>query len=292
MIPPRVPEAFVGGLAALPELFRASAKWRGMTREEVDEVVRLVPAPILELTCFLDRMTGLWRYDYGEPFHNLEGELVVFGANTYNEVDRLFEVLNCARLRLVDEDLSGFLHRLTDPSKHQNFLFEFMPIVRLDSSIKVTYEVAGYGEGNHTIDWLIRSDNVSLLLEVKNRTKDLMESLVRFQRGERGPDGTAPAPTHDPSLLFRSVQPKFKPCNTSPIIQAVWVATTIKQEESELLAAFAKLDSSRVHVAIFGDWGDDVYILANDCSAKERTLDLLGLRESQRAVFRRDIIPA
>jgi hypothetical protein len=59
MKPPRVPDEFIGGLAALPELFRASAKWRGITREEVDEVIRLVPAPILELICFLDKLTSL-----------------------------------------------------------------------------------------------------------------------------------------------------------------------------------------------------------------------------------------
>lgn len=56
-------------------------------------------------------------------------------------------------------------------------------------------------------------------------------------------------------------------------------------------AAFAKLDASRVHVAIFGDWEDDVYILTNDISAKKSVLEVLRLRESRRAVFRRDISP-
>jgi hypothetical protein len=82
MKPPRVPQILIGGLAALHKLFRASAKWRGMKREDVEEVIRLVPTPIRELICFLDRITGLWRYDFGEPFDDLPGEQMVFGTNS------------------------------------------------------------------------------------------------------------------------------------------------------------------------------------------------------------------
>jgi hypothetical protein len=243
----------------------------------------------LEELCFLDRLTSLWRYDYGEPFDNLPGDMKVFGTNMYNEVDRLFDVITFARCRLDADHLSDYLHRLKDLKKHQDYLFEFAPILRLDSSVKVDYEVAGYAEGNGTVDWLIHSEPVPILLDVKNRTRDLIEALVRIQLGERDPDGTGPAPAHDLSLLFRSVEPKFRKRSPSEVIHAVWIVTTIKQEESELQAAFAKLDASRVHVAIFGDWGDDVYILANDAQAKETVLEVLHIRESRRGVFRRAI---
>jgi hypothetical protein len=161
-----------------------------------------VPAQIVKLICFFDRITGLWRYDYGEPF-DLAGGQVVFRGNTYNEVDRLFDVLNCARWRLNPRQLSNYLRRLADPNKRQDLLIEFAPILRLDPSAEVDYEVAGYTEGNNTIDWFIRSERVSLLLEVKNRIKDSIEALARIQRGEKDPDGTAPAPTHDPFVLFK-----------------------------------------------------------------------------------------
>lgn len=286
---PRVPDQFVGGLAALPELLRASAKWRGMSIVEVEEVVRLLPPPILESICFLDKLTSLWRYDCGEPFDNLPGNQVVFGTNMYNEVDRLFDVINFARNRLDDGQLRIYLSRLADPDKHQDFLFEFAPILRVASSIEMDYEARGYAEGNNTVDWLIHSKPVPLLLDVKNRRRDLIEAIVRAYSGERDPDGTAPAPTHDPSLLFRSVEQKFKQRSPSEVIQGVWVVTAIAQEESELQAAFAKLDSLRVHVAVFGDWEDDVYVLANDAAVKETVLEVLRLRESRRAVFHRRI---
>jgi hypothetical protein len=91
------------------------------------------------------------------------------------------------------------------------------------------------------------------------------------------------------SLLFRSVESKFSSRSASEIIQAAWIVTYVKQEESELRAAFAALDASRVHLAIIGDWEDDVYVLANDRAAKERALEVLGLRESRRAVFQRGV---
>jgi hypothetical protein len=201
----------------------------------------------------------------------------------------LFDVIDCARCRLDSGQLTNYLHRLAHPIKHQDLLFEFVPVVRLDSSVQANYEVAGYAEGNNSADWLIRSGNLSVLLDVKNRTRDLIESIGRFQRGERDPDGTLPAPMHDPSLLFRSVESKLRPRSLSEIIQAVWIVTALKQEESELQAAFARLDASRVHLALLGDWEDDVYVLTNDVSAKDIVLQLFHLRESRRAVFRRGV---
>jgi len=284
---PRVPQILVGGFAVLPELFFASAKWRGATRKHVGEVVSLVPESIRHLTCFLDRLTGRWRYDYGEPFVRLPSGDMIFGTNLYHEVDRLFDVLECAQHRLQLEKLASYLQRLADPKKHGDVLAEFAPILRLDSTVRADYEVPGYGEGNTTVDWRIHGDGFLLLLDVKNRARDLFESLALLQAGERGPEDTAPAPIHDPGLLFKSLDRKFKSRKASKIIQAAWIISGIKQEEDELSKAFANLNGSRVHVAIIGDWNDDVYVLGNNTRAKERVLQLLRVRESRRFVFRR-----
>jgi hypothetical protein len=283
----RVPQYLVGGLAALPELFRATARWRGKSRDDVEQLVSIVPEKVRSLTCFLDRLTSLWRYDYGNPFVNLPGGGAVFGTHMYHEVDRLFDVLECAQLRLPQPQLANYLQRMDDPNKHGDMLVEFMPILRLPACVSVDYEVSGYGEGNKTVDWVLRSEGPPIALDVKNRTKDLLEVFAHFQASERSMGDEAPAPTHNPAILFRGIENKFKERCPDEVIQAVWISTNVQQEVSELAAAFAKSDDRRVHAAILGDWEDDIYILANNAAAKERLLQVLGVRVADRFVFRR-----
>jgi hypothetical protein len=284
---PRVPGILVGGIAALPELFLASATGKPERRSEIEEIVRLLPPEIRGLECFLDRLTGLWRYDYGEPFVNLPGGGTVIGTNMFHQVDRLLEVLACARKRLAPDQIASYLQRLADPNRHEDTLVEFAPVLRLSATTEAEFEVLGYGEGSKTVDWLIRSQTLAALLEVKNRNRDLMESFARLQAGDRGPDDTTPDPTHDPALLFRSVESKFVPRSSSEIMQVGWITTRLKQEEEELLAAFEKLNASRVHAIVLGDFADDVYVLSHEPGIRERILELLQVRESRRFVFRR-----
>lgn len=285
---PRVPQYLVGGLAALPELFLASARWRGLSRTAVEQLVSVVPEPLRALPCFLDRLTSLWRYDYGSPFVDLPGGDVVFGTHMYHEVDRLFDVLDCARRRLPAPKITDYLKRMADPIKHEDMLVEFMPILRLPASTSVDYEVAGFGEGNKTLDWVVAGQGPPIALDVKNRKKDLLDSFAQMQAKDRNGGGDVSAPVHDPAILFRGVEGKFRRRRPDEVVQAVWVSTPLKQEISELAAAFAKLDGARVHAAILGDWDDDVYVLANDGNAKEYLLQTFRIRVSERFVFRRD----
>src|SRR5947209_7206164 len=161
---PRVPSALVGGVAALPDLFVALGRSRGVPRDETQSIADMVPAAIRGAVCFLDRLTGSWRYDFGEPFVNLPDGGVVLGTNMYQEVDRLYDVLSCARRRLSEEKLTGYLATLANPQKHQDALIEFAPILRLADDVNVDYEVPGHGDGNRTLDWVIQTSGRPLLL--------------------------------------------------------------------------------------------------------------------------------
>jgi hypothetical protein len=206
----------------------------------------------------------------------------------YQPVDRLYDVLACARCRLKSDQLANYLQRLADPRKHDDLLFEFAPILRLQKEVDASYEVTGYGEGNRSVDWLIRPSSGSpIALDVKNRTRDLLESLTRLQAGAREADGTAPEPIHDVGLHFVGVESKFQPRSVKEVVQVAWIGTDLKQEETELLGAFGRLDTTRVHVALLGDWENDVYTLGQDASARQHVVGVLGVRESRRFVFRR-----
>jgi hypothetical protein len=285
-----IPPELVGGIASLPDLMVALARLRGLDRSDADRVVDLVPTSLKSAPCFLDRLTAIWRYVYGLPFNGLPDNRTVLGTHMYHEVDRLFEIISCAQRRLTSKNLSAYLNAITNPVKHEDTLVEFAPILRLDpdSLYVIEYEVPGAGES--TIDWLIRiPERIDLLLEVKNRAGDLVEGLSRSELSlKEGGDGS-PEPLHDHSLLFKSVENKFPNRKASEAVQAVWIKTSLRQEEAELHSAFEKLDASRVHIAILGDWGDDVYILSNDDGAKDSVIRTLRLSESRRFVFNRGV---
>ena len=151
-------------------------------------------------------------------------------------VELLFDVLLCANKHLTSDRLTNYLLRLADPSKHEDLLMEFSPILRLSSNVATAYEVEGYGEGGSKIDWLLSPPHSEpILLDVKNRKLDLID---QFQKGGYESNETMPAPTHDTALIFRSLEKKFRTNDVENIIQGAWIRTLLMQEESELQASF------------------------------------------------------
>lgn len=281
-----VPPQFVGAIKPLHEVYVEEAVKQGLSIATAEEIFALVPEPLRRAPCFLDRMGDMWRYDYGRPIKGLPGGGAVIGTHMWPEVEHFVHATRFAQERLGTEGLKHFLARLRDRSRHSDYLTEFAAIIRLDLGCTVDYEVP-IGSGHQTVDWLVRCNQVSLALDVKNRLRDLVDSMARIQGGERDPDGSAPAPMHDPRPLLSDIMTKFRPRDPAELIQGGWIRTEIRQEEDELQSAFAELDPSRVHVIVFGDWDDDVYVLAIDDTVRSRTLDLLNARESRRFVFRR-----
>lgn len=279
---PRVPGVFIGDLSSLPEVFEAIATNRGLTKRDAITAINLVPEAIRSSPCFLDKLTGIWRYDFGDPFV-LYDESLVFGTHMWLPVELLFDVLLCANKRLTSGQLTNYLLRLTDPSRHEDLLIEFSPILRLSSEVATTYGVEGCGEGGSKVDWLLSPPHSEpILLDVKNRKLDLLD---QFQKGEDESKDTMPAPTHDTALIFRSLEKKFRSNDAENLIQGAWIRTLLMQEEKELRASFSQLDHTRLHFAILGDWKDDVYILCDNSVIKEKLLAIFNIRESKRFVF-------
>ena len=279
---------FVEGVKSLPDLLKLMASGKGLSKRQVDGLADLVPQQLKSSPCFLDRRTGLWRYSFGSPLDGLSSCRVVFGTHMYHPLDRLIDVLLCAKRRLSKEQLADYLKRIDDPNKHADLIFEFAPVVRLPDDVQTAYEVVGYGEGASNIDWLISSqESPSLLLEVKHRTRDLLESLIKIDEDQRDSNGRALAPVHDISLLFRNIEKKFLPRSSNEMLQGAWICTDIKQEKEELRMAFAALDPQRIHFTVLGDFKDDVYVLCDDEKVRNYVLKVFQCSESNRFVFSR-----
>jgi hypothetical protein len=279
-----LPHELIGGMANLPALMISLAVLKGTARADAEQIVSLLPNALQVAPCFLDRLRAKWRYAFGFPLSGLPDGKVILGTHMFHEVERLFEVVRCARQKLAPTELEAYLASIANRSNHEDMVFEFAPILRLSESVNVSYEVNAAGRG--TVDWRIGlPEGPAILLEVKNRVKDLFEGLSQISEATE----VAHEPVHDSNLLFRNIEKKFGNYKVSGDIHAAWIKTAIRQEEDELQTAFKGLDANRLQVAILGDWGDDAYVLANDPTAKEIVLNLFRITESRRFVFRRGI---
>jgi len=272
---------FVAAKSTLPACLREEGLSRGWSDAECDALLAAVPPQLPACDCFLDKLTSMWRYEFGEP-HQV-GESLVWAIHMWPPVRIVFDVLDCALKRLTEEKRAAYFGLLADQRKHQEFLAEMFPMLRVDRAVPADHEVAGLGVGNRTVDWAIGpADNRRVLLDVKRRLADFILQMSA--------DGNTP-PAYDVGLLFRSVEGKFLPADPGSTLQGVWVMTDIKQDEAKLRAAFDALDPAKVHFAILGDAEHDVYLLTGRPEDRDFLLSLLGMTEGTRFVFSREIEP-
>jgi len=207
--------------STVPERLIAEGISRGIPREEIDQLLLIVPPTIAQAGAFLDKMTGIWRYEFGLPYQ-LDGSLV-WGTHMWEHVDHLFDALRLVLTRVSEKKRAGYLRNLADLGKHQETLVEMIPATRVSSDVPLDFETAGLGIGNRTVDWVVGPhEERRVLCDVKRRTRDFLEQFSRIDDSPHSPE-----PEHDPSLLFRSVEQKFLPNNPASCLQGAWIVTDI-----------------------------------------------------------------
>jgi hypothetical protein len=125
----KVAPNLVTARSVLSECLKAEALARGWRETECHALMAIVPDTLLSCACFLDKLTGIWRYEFGRP-HRVR-QILVWGTHMWAPIQVLFDVLACARLRLPPEKLDTYLILLTDLDKHQEYLVEMLPLLRL-----------------------------------------------------------------------------------------------------------------------------------------------------------------
>lgn len=265
--------------STLIERLLAEAYGRGDSIDYLKQIIKILPRELIYAGAFLDKRTQLWRYEFGVPY-DMDGELF-WGTHMWVPVNYLYRALLCVHSRLPENRRLGYLKRLADPRKHQDVLVEMIPAEKLNTEVEAQFEVHGHGVGNKTIDWVIGPhDSRIVFLDVKRRTKDFIEHAVRI-----GNKPVAPEPNHAPSLLFRGVEEKFLSADSSQTLQGVWVVTDIKQNEQLLSAAFATLNTNKVHFAVLGDWRPDAHLLIARAEDEQYLRGLFHLEKSTRFTF-------
>lgn len=268
----------IGDKNLFADQFKSEAKELGLSDTDAANILSFVPTKLSNSQAFLDKITGLWRYEYGMPskLHKTKSEL--HGTHIWPPLATLIQGLNFAHARLPAIKLKAYLERLFLEGKHQDSLVEMFPLERLATNVPVDFEAAGLGQGNKTIDWVIGPiDNRLILMDVKCRFFDLYDAMDQENFTE---------PQHNCDLIFTSIENKFNSSDPDRLLQGVWIATQIAQEIGQLNAAFNKLDASKVHFCILGDHRADGFVLARRPEDEEFLRSVLSLGPSDRFTFK------
>ena len=268
-----VPE-LIGGRASLNDRLVAEALERGLTIEQTLELIALVPEPLISAQCFLDRLTHIWRYEFGRAYDEF-----LYGPHVWTPVTTLVRVLRSVPRHLEGTQRCKYVGRLGHAPNHFDALMEFLPIVRLPAGVVAEHEVlTGAGKtAQRDVDWrLTKPGLVPVLIDVKNRRHDLLHLTARVGSGEQRPNGHAPQPTHDTALVFEGIAKKYLAQDPDVQLQGAWVKTGLKQEASELQASFDALDRRKVHFVIIGGWEPGVLVLTRRPQDRAVVLDMCG----------------
>jgi hypothetical protein len=279
---PRVLPLFVGALSDLPTQLRREAQARAIPLVAIDDVIGRLPDNVRSAPCFLDRLTGLWRYDFGRPVDRLPRDQMMVGTLMYTPVPTLLDAAGVAVRWLREEQLSVYFGRLADEGRHQDVLYEMLPMRTPEAGVSATFEVPA--AGSTTIDWLIRRDHSpDILIDVKNRIVDLIEYLVAVASRPEAPQAVEPA--HDHSSVLRGIENKFELADPNQRLQGAWIVTMLKQEQFRLRQAFDALDGSRVHFVVLNNTHRDGYVLARPGIDAGDILATFGLLDAPDLVF-------
>ena len=125
-----------------------------------------------------------------------------------------------------------------------------------------------------------------ILFEVKNRIKSTIQHLssllkiVDKVKAGIDPKTISPPNAPNPADLFKDVMVKFNDRVDNKVLQGVWIATGIMEDEKKLNEHFNNLDSKKIQFAIISGWDKEAYILAKSQTDKQVLKNYFNLIES------------
>lgn len=177
----RAPSFLVGVRIDIREALQQRAVETGLNNRAIDDILQLLPAPLVESPCFFNRLTREWCYDFGLPVDRLPGDQSAIGSPTFPSVRRLFELLQFASGRIAADERRRYLRRLEDESRHQDVMAEMLVALGFPTDASLGFEVDAETGNSRTIDWRItRSSHPPILLDVKNRMGDAAAFLANL----------------------------------------------------------------------------------------------------------------
>lgn len=284
---PLIPYPFIGDESTLIRAFIEIAKRYKDNEKEAIQRYTFLPDPIKDAWVWYDKITEMWRYNFGPPYDRMPGDMLVAGTSSNFPVEELYIAIKIADERMIPSQLITYRERLAQFDKHAAALFEMRPLKNVKRDLRARYEVTGLGEGKTSVDWQVKSGLLNIIFDVKYRIKSLLDHLRQTIPTMNAGSDTAMATAPNPEDLFKSSDRKFRRAHYLRRQQGLWVSTEIQEDKEKLQISFNKeLSKRKIHFLIISDWKDDAYILARNrflVSALKRTF---CLKESERFVTR------
>ncbi len=234
----------------------------------------MLPRHLKESTAFRCALTGLWRYDFGDPYTIDGGKGALYGTDQCPQVKWLYQCVQLMQGILSDSDLLKFLHRLGDRSRHLEALVECSPLTVLRATRKVEYEVQGCG--HRRVDFFITPETgTPVLIDSKCRIRELIQKL---------PLNSKPNPTG----IFKSLPDKFEKQDPRVILQGGWIHTVVGYLEEELRLEFNRTDPSRLHFIIIGCWDEKSYLLARNEMIRDEVRKVFKLPDDETIILKQE----
>lgn len=245
-----------------------------IAEKSVDDIVRILPKNLREAPAFKDAITGIWRYDFGDPYVINGGREALFGTDQCPPVQWLYRCIVSMEKILTNSQLLEFLDRLGNPSKHLEALTECSPLLVLREPANVGYEVIGFGQGNKRIDFYIQpSKGVPVLIDAKCRIRELIRKLPQTSRP-------------DPSGLFKSLPEKFVSQDPGTCLQGGWIYSVLKWDKAALHSEFDQTDASRLHFAVLACWDKQAYVLSRNSDIERQVRSIFDLPDDDSIVIK------
>ncbi len=262
------------------------AKKSEISEAKIKNILNLLQSPknnFLQSRCFLDRLTGLWRYEFGKLIICKNTGKELRGDFTWPPVEILLKSLFTA-FRLMDEKkFVSYIKKLVHPSNHREALAEMWPLLRIDhQTIHVEFDVERYSPPKENgkpknIDLLVKYQQRTVLVEVKARTFYLLKLTDR--------DDSEATPGHKTSQLFKGVEDKFCEAKSDERLQGVWINIYVQQSYNKLIKEFNELNKNKIHFVILGGETENAFILTRKEEDRKLLLNLFKLNESNRFIF-------
>ncbi len=250
-----LPNEFIRSRRPLHDAFVDACLRHGKAREEAETLWSEFPATLQAASAVVTVLESAERYEFGLPFDRLPEDTRVVGTDQAPRVDWLLLSVGASRRFLTAGQQETWLTRLGDRAKHRDALDEMLPVAWASASVSARFEVVGLGPGNTSVDWLISVPGAQdVLLDAKYRLTDLLWHLEEIVPGLNAGAREIPASTPSAEGLFRSLEKKFVSAAPQARLQGGWITAGLRHEVASLEEIFRRLDQTKVHFVLIGDW--------------------------------------